>query len=95
MRWSVTAIPLTEKVKRIIETAPALARLRPVIEKELIHYDIFYVLQRKALMFPGMAFVGGTCLWLCYGSNRYSEDIDFHAGVNFQPKDFDRFRFET
>ena len=21
--------------------------------------------------------------------------IDFHAGVNFQPKDFDRFRFET
>ena len=46
-------------------------------------------------MFPGMAFVGGTCLRLCYGSNRYSEDIDFHAGVNFQPKDFDRFRFET
>lgn len=91
----MTAIPLTEKVKRIIETAPALARLRPVIEKELIHYDIFYVLQRKALMLPGMAFVGGTCLRLCYGSNRYSEDIDFHAGVNFQPKDFDRFRFET
>ena len=46
-------------------------------------------------MLPGMAFVGGTCLWLCYGSNRYSEDIGFHAGVNFQPKDFDRFRFET
>ena len=90
----MTAIPLTEKVKRIIETAPALAPLRPVIEKELVHYDIFYVLQQKALMLPGMTFVGGTCLRLCYGSNRYSEDIDFHAGADFQPKDFDRFRFE-
>lgn len=90
----MTAIPLTEKVKRIIATAPALARLRSVIEKELVHYDIFYVLQQKALMLPGMTFVGGTCLRLCYGSNRYSEDIDFHAGVDFQPEDFDRIRSE-
>lgn len=90
----MTAIPLTERVKGIIETAPALARLRSVIEKELVHYDIFYVLQQKALMLPGMTFVGGTCLRLCYGSNRYSEDIDFHAGVDFQPEDFDRVRSE-
>ena len=90
----MTAIPLTERVKRIIETAPALAPLRPVIEKELVHYDIFYVLQQKALMSAGMAFVGGTCLRLCYGSNRYSEDIDFHAGEDFKPGDFDRFRSE-
>lgn len=90
----MTAIPLTERVKGIIETAPALAPLRPVIEKELVHYDIFYVLQQKALMSPGMAFVGGTCLRLCYGSNRYSEDIDFHAGADFKPGDFDRFRSE-
>lgn len=90
----MNTIPLTERVKRIIKTAPALAPLRPVIEKELVHYDIFYVLQRKALMSPGMAFVGGTCLRLCYGSNRYSEDIDFHAGVDFKPGDFERFRSE-
>ena len=90
----MTTVPLTEKVRRIIAAAPALAQLRPVIEKELIHYDIFYVLQHKALMLPEMAFVGGTCLRLCYGSNRYSEDIDFHAGANFQPKDFERIRSE-
>ncbi len=90
----MTAIPLTERVRRVIGAAPALAQLRPVIEKELIHYDIFYVLQRKALMPPPMAFVGGTCLRLCYGSNRYSEDIDFHAGVNFRAKEFERIRSE-
>ena len=88
----MTEVPLTERVRRVIRDAPALAQLRPVIEKELIHYDIFYVLQQKALMSPEMAFVGGTCLRLCYGSNRYSEDIDFHAGVNFQAKDFERIR---
>ena len=70
----MSAIPLTERVKRIIETAPVLAPLRPVIENELVHYDIFYVLQQKALMSPEMAFVGGTCLRLCYGSNRYSNN---------------------
>jgi len=90
----VTAVPLTEKVEKIVGSAPALAQLRPVIEKELIHYDIFYVLQSKTLMPPEMAFVGGTCLRLCHGSNRYSEDIDFHAGENFQPKDFERIRSE-
>lgn len=90
----MTAITLAERVKRIVETSPALAPLRPVIEKELVHYDIFYVLQHEGLLFPGMAFVGGTCLRLCYGSNRYSEDIDFHAGADFQPGDFDRFRSE-
>ena len=90
----MTAVPLTEKVGKIVGSAPALAQLGPVIEKELIHYDIFYVLQSKTLMPPEMAFVGGTCLRLCYGSNRYSEDIDFHAGVNFQAKDFERIRSE-
>ena len=90
----MTAVPLTERVKRIIGAAPALAQLRPVIEKELIRYDIFYVLQRKALMSAGMAFVGGTCLRLCYGSDRYSEDIDFHAWADFRPEDFDRIRSE-
>lgn len=52
-------------------------------------FSRFLVLQQKALMPPGMAFVGGTCLRLCCGSNRYSEDIDFHAGVGFQPENFD------
>lgn len=72
----MTAIPLTEKVKRIVATAPALARLRSVIEKELVHYDIFYVLQQKALMLPGMAFVGGTCLRLCYPAHLIKEELE-------------------
>ena len=90
----MTTVLLTEKVRRIASSSPALSHLRPVIEKELIHYDIFYVLQSKALMPPEMTFVGGTCLRLCYGSNRYREDIDFYAGVNFQPEGLERIQSE-
>ena len=35
----------------------------------------------KALMSAGMAFVGGACLRLCYGSDGYDEGIGFRATV--------------
>lgn len=87
-------VSLSDRAKRIITANPALTSMLPVIEKELIHYDIFYLLQQKNLMLPEMAFIGGTCLRLCHNSNRYSEDLDFHAGVNFKPVDFDNIRGE-
>lgn len=50
--------------------------LIPVIEKELIQYDVLSVLERLGLL-ERLVFHGGTCLRLCYGAQRRSEDLDF------------------
>ena len=85
---------LSERAGIIIKSNPELAMMKTAIEKELIHYDIFFLLQQKELILPGMAFIGGTCLRLCHGSNRYSEDLDFHAGPAFKARQFDAIRLE-
>ena len=54
----------------------------PVIQKELLHHDILYCLQQAGLL-AGLVFQGGTSLRLCYGSNRYSEDLDFVGGSEY------------
>ena len=54
-----------------------------IIEKELIHYDIFKALADTDAS-RNFVFQGGTCLRLCYGSPRLSEDLDFSLGSHFQ-----------
>lgn len=54
----------------------------PVIQKELLHYDILFCLSQAGLL-DGLVFQGGTSLRLCYGSGRYSEDLDFVGGRDF------------
>jgi predicted nucleotidyltransferase component of viral defense system len=61
---------------------PGRANMRPVIEKELLHYDILFTLDRKGLL-DKLTFQGGTSLRLCYGASRFSEDLDFAGGKNF------------
>ena len=56
--------------------------MRPVIEKELLHYDILFGLDRDGLL-DDLTFQGGTALRLCYGSPRFSEDLDFAGGRDF------------
>lgn len=56
--------------------------LRPVIEKELLHADILFALDREGLL-DQLTFQGGTSLRLCRGSNRFSEDLDFIGGRDF------------
>ena len=63
-------------------TSPDRAGLRPVIEKELLHYDILFALDHAGLL-KGLTFQGGTSLRLCYGSQRFSEDLDFAGGLDF------------
>jgi hypothetical protein len=58
------------------------AHLRPVIEKELLHYDILFALDDADLL-DQLTFQGGTSLRLCYGSPRFSEDLDFVGGRDF------------
>jgi len=58
------------------------AHMRPVIEKELLHYDLLFVLDKQGLL-DQLTFQGGTSLRLCYGSSRFSEDLDFAGGYDF------------
>lgn len=58
---------------------------KPVIEKELLHYDILFALD-QAGMLDDVVFQGGTSLRLCYGSGRYSEDLDFAGGYDFNTR---------
>ena len=58
------------------------AKMRPVIAKELLHYDILFCLDRDGLL-DKLTFQGGTSLRLCYGAARLSEDLDFVGGREF------------
>jgi hypothetical protein len=61
---------------------PGLQSIRPVVEKELLHYDILFALDKEGLL-DNLTFQGGTSLRLCYGSSRLSEDLDFAGGSDF------------
>lgn len=56
--------------------------MRPVITKELLHYDILFCLEDNGLL-DQLTFQGGTSLRLCYGGSRFSEDLDFVGGYDF------------
>ena len=64
-----------------------VAHMRAVIQKELLHYDILYCLEQAGLL-SSLVFQGGTSLRLCYGADRYSEDLDFAGGRNFSLAQF-------
>ena len=57
------------------------------IVKEILHYDIMEALYRSDAV-QDIVFQGGTALRLCYGGNRYSEDLDFvlKEGSSFTPE---------
>ncbi len=56
--------------------------LRSVVEKELLHHDILREMNQAGLL-ARFTFIGGTCLRMCYNSNRLSEDLDFTGGRAF------------
>ncbi|GGP67537.1 nucleotidyltransferase [Shewanella algicola] len=59
-----------------------VSHMRSVIEKELLHYGILFALEKGGLL-DKLTFQGGTSLRLCYGGNRFSEDLDFAGGKDF------------
>ena len=77
-------VNFTFLVERVLEKSGDSGN-RPVIEKELLHYDILFALD-QAGMLDDVVFQGGTSLRLCYGSSRYSEDLDFAGGYDFNTK---------
>jgi len=62
--------------------AEGYSHMRAVIEKELLHYDLLYSLDKDGLL-DKLTFQGGTSLRLCYGAPRLSEDLDFVGGKDF------------
>ncbi len=69
---------LVDKILQGTDMAP----LRPVVEKEVLHYDILNAMQKHGAL-RDLVFQGGTSLRLVYGSNRFSEDLDFAGGPGF------------
>ena len=66
------------------------SNIRPVVEKELLHYDILREMS-KAGFLRSITFMGGTCLRACYGAQRLSEDLDFTGGTNFKKENLTKF----
>ena len=62
------------------------SHMRLVIAKELLHYDILFALDNNGLL-DDLTFQGGTSLRLCYGAQRFSEDLDFVGGHSFSAKE--------
>ncbi len=71
-----------EQLTNMAMQDPGRTHMRPVVQKELLHYDILYSLDAEGLL-DKLTFQGGTSLRLCYGSNRFSEDLDFVGGKSF------------
>ncbi len=75
-------IDFQEVADQLIEGDPDLAQCRPVIEKELLHVEILRAMHDAGHL-SVLMFKGGTCLRLCYGALRLSEDLDFSGGTAF------------
>ena len=76
---------MTQYLAYLVDRAmedPRLNGMQPVVEKELLHYDILFALEQGGFL-EGLVFQGGTALRLCHGAPRFSEDIDFSGGADF------------
>lgn len=69
-------------VTEAIKNQPQLSPLRIVVEKEILHHDILRIMSQHNFL-SHLTFIGGTCLRVCYGSIRLSEDLDFTGGTHF------------
>ena len=82
---------MKQDFSHIVDTVmgdPGLQGLRPVVEKELLHYELLFILERHRFL-DGLVFQGDTCLRLCHGAPRFSEDLDFSGGPDFSAAQMD------
>jgi len=77
-----------ERLTALAMSDPGRGHMRPVIQKELLHYDILFSLD-SAGQLDSLTFRGGTSLRLCHGSPRFSEDLDFVGGKDFTRQQLD------
>ncbi len=69
-------------VAEALKNKPNLSPLRIVVEKEMLRLDILAAMKDNGLT-KTLTFIGGTCLRICYGGVRLSEDLDFTGGSDF------------
>ena len=84
------SVNLSELAKLAAGESPGL---RPIIEKEIIHYDILAAMSQKGYL-AHLTFQGGTSLRLCYGSERLSEDLDFTGGSGFKQSTMENLKLD-
>ena len=65
-------IPLEKKLKKKLHLQIALAQ--DILVNEIYRF------------FPKAVLHGGTAIWRCFGSNRFSEDLDFYLPSFSKPK---------
>ncbi|WPY01666.1 Nucleotidyl transferase AbiEii/AbiGii toxin family protein (plasmid) [Candidatus Trichorickettsia mobilis] len=73
-------------VSTVLESRSDLNNLRITVEKELLHLDILRIMRDNNFL-KKLTFIGGTCLRICYGGVRLSEDLDFTGGQDFSKSD--------
>ena len=81
--------PLEKWTDAIIAAVPALVDIKPAVENELLAMAVFDVLQLRRMLPKDAMFISGTALRLCYGSLRFSEDLDFHT-PQYAPRSLQR-----
>ncbi len=57
---------------------------RLILEKELLHHEVLATLDEIGAL-DSLVFKGGTCLRICHEGARFSEDLDFSGGSEFDP----------
>lgn len=78
---------LDQLVKHALDSNPDFVGMDDIVEKEILHHELLYVLHKEGFL-AKLTFIGGTALRLCYESNRLSEDLDFAGGSQFERSDF-------
>lgn len=69
-------------VEKVLSINSTYIPLKPVVEKEILHHDILRIMNDGGFL-EKLVFMGGTCLRMCYGSQRLSEDLDFTGDFDF------------
>ena len=75
-----------QTIQKVVQYNKNYSSLRTVVEKEIMHHDILRAMNNEGYL-KNLTFIGGTCLRLCYGSQRLSEDLDFSSSFNFNKKE--------
>lgn len=78
-------------VEKALRNRRELRVLRPVVINEILHHDILRELSRADLL-NQLTFIGGTCLRVCYGSSRLSENLGFTGGSAFNRAELGRLK---
>lgn len=69
------ALPLDKKLKRKLHRSIALAQ-------DILVMEIYDSIPRAIIH-------GGTAIWRCYGSNRFSEGVDFYLPLKMRRESFE------